>query len=253
MNKSTRRGFIYFRYILPIITPIISLVLMLVPCYRYATANEGLRQPISAWTLIGNAWDTVREYLFGNAEKMQVTSDFAGTVLGMIMLFAVLFVIGFGFSVYTAVTAFRFFSDGCSESRAKILFITLVPNRAVLCIYSALTLPLLFIPRIMPLLYNSILNYHTELICQPFDMIIVHLVIFAITVATVFVSAAFERREGINLFARYKEEDVEDEPDEVEAQDEEDAYTAVDRRAREEQNERILRLLGQSRNDDEEK
>ena len=253
MNKSTRRGFIYFRYILPIITPIISLVLMLVPCYRYATANEGLRQPISAWTLIGNAWDTVREYLFGNAEKMQVTSDFAGTVLGMIMLFAVLFVIGFGFSVYTAVTAFRFFSDGCSESRARILFITLVPNRAVLCIYSALTLPLLFIPRIMPLLYNSILNYHTELICQPFDMIIVHLVIFAITVATVFVSAAFERREGINLFARYKEEDVEDEPDEVEEQDEEDAYTAVDRRAREEQNERILRLLGQSQNDDEEK
>ena len=128
-----------------------------------------------------------------------------------------------------------------------------MPNRAVLCIYSALTLPLLFIPRIMPLLYNSILNYHTELICQPFDMIIVHLVIFAITVATVFVSAAFERREGINLFARYKEEDVEDEPDEVEEQDEEDAYTAVDRRAREEQNERILRLLGQSRNDDEEK
>ena len=253
MNKSTRRGFIYFRYILPIITPIISLVLMLVPCYRYATANEGLRQPISAWTLIGNAWDTVREYLFGNAEKMQVTSDFAGTVLGMIMLFAVLFAIGFGFSVYTAVTAFRFFSDGCSESRAKILFITLVPNRAVLCIYSALTLPLLFIPRIMPLLYNSILNYHTELICQPFDMIIVHLVIFAITVATVFVSAAFERREGINLFARYKEEDVEDEPDEAEEQDEEDAYTAVDRRAREEQNERILRLLGQSQNDDEEK
>lgn len=253
MNKSTRRGFIYFRYILPIITPIISLVLMLVPCYRYATANEGLRQPISAWTLIGNAWDTVREYLFGSAEKMQVTSDFAGTVLGMIMLFAVLFAIGFGFSVYTAVTAFRFFSDGCSESRAKILFITLVPNRAVLCIYSALTLPLLFIPRIMPLLYNSILNYHTELICQPFDMIIVHLVIFAITVATVFVSAAFERREGINLFARYKEEDIEDEPDEAEEQDEEDAYTAVDRRAREEQNERILRLLGQSQNDDEEK
>jgi hypothetical protein len=84
-------------------------------------------------------------------------------------------------------------------------------------------------------------------------MIIVHLVIFAITVATVFVSAAFERREGINLFARYKEEDVEDEPDEAEEQDEEDAYTAVDRRAREEQNERILRLLGQSQNYDEEK
>ena len=91
MKKNTRRGLIYFRYILPIITPLIMLLLMCIPCYSFVSADGGLHKKISAFELISNAWDTVREYLFGTAEQVQVTADFAGTVFGIIIILFLLF------------------------------------------------------------------------------------------------------------------------------------------------------------------
>lgn len=254
MKKNTRKGFIYFRYILPILTPVIMLLLMHVPCYRFVTADEGLHQRISAWGLISNSWDTVREYLFGSTEQVQVTADFAGAVFGIIILLALLFCIGVAVAVYSAVTAFRFFGDGCKESRSRILFITLVPNRVVLCICYALILPLVFFPRMLPALYNGILNYYIELICEPFDIIIVDVILFAATVAVIFISARFERLAQMNLFFKHKKQvEEDDETEKEETDDETDAYGMMDRRAREEQNERILRLLNKSKENEQEK
>lgn len=254
MKKNTRKGFIYFRYILPILTPVIMLLLMHVPCYRFVTADAGLHQKISAWGLISNSWDTVRDYLFGNGEQVQVTADFAGTVFGLIILLTLLFCIGAGMAVYTAVAAFGYFKNGCKESRSRILFITLVPNRVILCVYYSLILPFIFFPRMLPALYNSILNYYIELICEPFDIIIVSAILFVATVAVIFVSARFEKLAQMNLFFKHKKQTEEDEETvEEEDTDETDAYTAMDRRAREEQNERILRLLNKSKDNEQEK
>ena len=255
MKKNARRGFIYFRYILPILTPVVMLILMCVPCYRFVSADEGIHQNISAWELISNSWETVREYLFGGGEQVQVTADFAGTVFGIIIVFVLLFCVGMAAAVYTAVTAFKFFRDGGKESKSHILFITLIPNRVVLCIYYALILPLLFFPRMMPMLYNGILNYYIELICQPFDILIVELVLFLLTVAVTFISVRYERLAEMNLFVRYRRDDEDEDEPEEETVDDEDDYAMMDRRAREEQNERILRLLSkthETKNDDNE-
>ena len=258
MKKNTRKGFIYFRYILPIFTAILTLVLMSVPCYRFVTADTGLNKAISCLELMSNSWDTVRDYLFGNGEQVQVTADFAGTVFGLIILSVLLFAIGLASAVYAAVTAFGFFKSGCKESRARILFVTLVPNRVVLVLYYALMLPLLFFPRIMPALYDGILRYHVELICQSFDILIVDGIIFALTVAVIFISARYESLCEMNVFIRYKSQESDEEDDTVsdgELDDSEDAYAAMDRKTREEQNERILRLLnraGQEQNGDSE-
>lgn len=253
MKKNTRRGLIYFRYILPIITPLIMLLLMCIPCYSFVSADGGLHKKISAFELISNAWDTVREYLFGTAEQVQVTADFAGTVFGIIIILFLLFAIGMASAIYTSVTAFRFFLGGCSESKSRILFITLVPNRVVLSIYYALILPLAFFPRILPLIYENVLHYHVKLICEPFDTVIITLALFVATIAVIFITARAESLAEMNVFVKYKKQDAEELQDEEyeEVFSEENAYEALDRRAREEQNEKILKLLNKMHDDQE--
>ena len=245
MKNNARRGFIYFRYILPIAIALIMMGLMFVPCYRFITADTGINKPISAYELISNSWDTVRDYLFGGTEQVEVTKNFASTVFGLIILFVILFCVGFISAVYAAVVAFKFFAGGCRETKERLLFITLVPNRAVLCLYYALMLPLLAFPRLMPALYDGILNYHVELICQPFDIFIVDGILFAAAVAVIFVSARFETLAKSNLFVRYKSEEKDEEYSPVyeEPESTDDPYENMLAKAKQEQNERILKLL----------
>ena len=251
MKKTVRKGFIYFRYLFPIFVAVIMLALTFVPCYRFVTADTGIKQAISANELLSNSWETVRNYLFGGQEQVQVTADFAGTLFGVIIVLCLLFAVGLISAIYAAYVAFRFFADGCRESKKRILFITIFPNRIVLCISYALTLPLLFLPRIMPLLYDGILKYHVELICQPFDMAWIELALVVAVIAVTFISARYETLCEMNVFVRYRDEEEEEEYEEQYATEEsEDIFSEMDRKAREEQNERILRLLNKTAESD---
>ena len=251
MKKSTQKGFIYFRYLFPIFAAVIMLILTFVPCYRFVTQDGGIKQAISANELLSNSWDTVRSYLFGGQEQVQVTADFAGTLFGIIIVFCLLFAIGVASAVYAAVVAFRFFSEGGVESKRRILFVTIFPNRIALSVCYALTMPLIFLPKIMPWLYKSILNYRVELICQPFDVAWIDVALFVAVVAVIFVSAKYETLREMNVFVRYRVEEEDEQYEEQYGADEEaDVFSEMDRKTREEQNERILRLLNKAVDDD---
>lgn len=243
MKKSTQRGFIYFRYVFPIAASLAMLLLLLFPVYSYVTA-DGIKSAVSAGELISNSWQTVRQYLFdGGSDKLRANTDFSATVLALIIGLAVLYVIGFASTVWTAVTAFRFFSHGETEDKSRILFSAVVPNRVVACIYQALTLPLFAFPCILPLLYKSILNYTVKLSAMPFDMLWIAVMLWGVCVLFSVLSARMERG-GLNVFARKKATSLDAEaPRRAEAQVPEDAYSEMDGRAREEQAERIRRLL----------
>lgn len=253
MKKSTPRGFIYFRYVFPIAASLAMLLLLLFPVYSYVTA-DGIKSAVSASELISNSWQTVREYLFdGGSDKMRANTDFSATVLALIIGLAVLYVIGLASTVWTAVTAFRFFSHGETEDKSRILFSAVVPNRVLACIYQALTLPLLAFPRILPLLYKSILNYTVELSAVPFDMLWIAVTLWGVCVLLSILSARTERG-SLNVFARKKTPSLDGEgPRHAEEQVPEDVYSEMDRRAREEQAERIRRLLGGNMSDAEAK
>lgn len=250
MKNSTRRGFIYFRYLFPLAAAVIMIILMLIPCYRYITADTGINEAVSLWELIGNSWNTVREYLFGSGEKADVTLDFARTLLAVIITLALLFIVGFASAVYAAVSAFRYFHDGCRESRTRTLFITLVPNRIVLCVYHALMLPIFLLPVLMPLLYKGILAYHVELNVAPFDMIWVAVALYVAVVCVIAVSANFEMLEQKNIFVKRRAFTDDAEEDDAVESVSDDPYDEMSREEKEEQTERIMRLLGKYNGED---
>ena len=253
MKKSTKMGFIYFRYIFPIIANIAMIGAMFVPAYRYVTADTGINKAISLWTLLGNSWTQVREYLFGGEKQELVVADFSWTVLITVILFVLLFVIGAVFSVYAAVSAFRYFGDDCRESQERTVFITIVPNRIVLCVYHALTLPIFFFPLLMPVIYEGILNYHVEISYPTFDMAIVAAVLYALIVAAVAISSGYETDTGKNIFIKRKPftDEVQEEHEEiVERNPIHDPYEVMAEKSRQEQTERILRLLNKQTDND---
>ena len=256
MKKKIKTGFIYFRYVFPMIAVACMAGVCFVPAYRYITADTGINQPISMWTLIGNAWDTVRAYLFGGGKQEAVVVDFSWTTLLTIIALVLLFLVGAASTVYAAVSAFRYFGDGCRESRARALFVTLAPNRIVLCVYHALTLPVFAFPLVMASMYDKILGYHVELAYSSFDMGLVAIALYAATVVMIAVSAARERRVGYDLFVKRvvnKTAEAEWTEESVEEQTEpRDAYDDMADKAKREQTERILRLLTKQNDDTKE-
>lgn len=260
MKKSSRRGFIYFRYLLPIAAALIMLLLMLVPCYSYITADEGIKEAVSLGELITNSWNTSREYLFSGGEKYEATLAFSRALLIITAGFIFLFAVGLAAALYSAACVFGYIRGGGRESKSRLVFVTVFPNRIVLCAAYALTLPVFLLPRIMPLLYKSFLAYHVELIASPFDIMLVAAALYAACVAVSAVSANLECLEQVNIFARghadFEENSADTEGDKAEADtsaETEDRYELMSAKEKNEQLERILRMLDSYDADKEEK
>lgn len=249
MTKSKQKGFIYFRYVFPIIAAFLMIIIMLIPVYRFITAQSGVNAAVSVGELIQNLWDASRDYLFGAAENKNVaTLDFSKAVLVLVIVFVLLFLVGLASAIYAAVIAFGCFSSGAQESSKRAMFITLVPNRVVLCIYHALMLPIFLTPALMPYIYKSFLQTQVRLVCDPFDMIFVSIALYIAEVVIIIVSSNYESIRGMNVFVHRKAMSGFSKSPEIEGKKEEpkDEYEIMTGKAKQEQLDRILALLNKN-------
>lgn len=254
MNRSKQRNFIYFRYLLGVAIALLMVALMLIPCLEYTVGSQH-NEPISAITLIRNSWNTSRTYLFdGGANKVSEQTAFSKALLASVIALCGLFVIGLAASVYTAVCAFSYFRDCKRTDNNRIFFLTLIPNRAVCCIYHALLLPLAFFPRIIVSLYENILNYQTVLRFSPLEPWIPALLLYIGFAVVTAVSAKYEKKLGLdphyNAVAaeRIKRERTAECSEESDEKEEQSPLT-IDEVLRAEQTERIRRMLSDDSKD----
>ena len=253
MKKSTQKGFIYFRYIMPIAVALIMLCLMLVPVYMYNTSGK-FGGAVSLGELLQNSWDTVRSYIFSaSSKKDAATLEFSKVLFGIIIGAWVLFAAGIVARICAAVTALRMFYTGEQGTSGRALFLAFVPNRAVLCVLHALTLPIFFIPMLMPTLYAKLLGTAVLLKCSPFDMAFVALALYIAEVVVICVSAEYETTNKMNLFARAPKKQIQEQS----CEDEEyavadDGYAGYESRAKQEQLQRIMKLLDKNKDNGEE-
>ena len=244
MKKSTRKGFIYFRYIFPIAALVLMLVLMLVPCYSYITPDVGVRAKMSLAELLKNSWDTVREYAFGSSSKEIVVLNFSKTVIALLVALWTLFAVAFCAAVYSAVVAFRYFAAGCKESKSRILFVTLSANRVLLCAYFAAAIPIFAFPTVLKYLYRGMLNYYVELTASPFDMLWIAVALYVAVVTVVAISRGREIERGMDVYAK-RDTDGDDELLDGESHSVRDAEQPLSESESKAQAERIMRLLGE--------
>ena len=249
------RALVYIRYILPIIFCIAIWCITFVPCLAFATGGNAPAEPISLRELFGNSWENVRVYLFSGGEQSPALHGFSVKMLTVLIVFFVLFAVGFISTFVVAFSVFSFFSKRNRRSRAWLAFITFIPNRIVVCILQGFTLPLLFLPRLVIPMYKT-MGEAVTLTTTGIEPMIWGIVFFAVSVVLSIVSSFVEKRIDLDAFDRPKELSEETETD-ISEEDYTPSYTRgrayvndeADKKTKSEQEELIKTLLG---NDKEE-
>ena len=247
------RKWIYFRYAFPSVVVLLAIIFSFVPCFKFVTGN-GQNEAISVAQLMGNSWKWSTECLWGtDIEQTLGHIYFSQTAIALVVILWVLFLIGAVASVYITVSAFLCFLGARAGEKNRIIFITFTFNRIVCFVLQCLLIPMFAYPRMLPLLYRKTLNTYVELRLVFVDPLIIVALLCVIAALLSILMRKAERKLGIDIFARpdAQEEEISDTVEEV-ADIEESDYERMNRKAREEQAEKIIQLLSKKKNDDEE-
>ncbi len=253
ISNNTKLAFIYVRYLLPIALCILLIGVMLIPSLSYTTMGE-----ISLAELVENSWNQARQYLFSKSDSEAMSENFYKTVIVLIPILIVMFAIGIASVIATAVGALMYInSHEFRRSNGRIWFITIVPNRIVMCMLHALVLPLLFYSRIIILLYGKLLGVNVSLKTSFPEAWIFGILFIAVIIAMSIISCEFEKDMGIDLFKKTATPAVKIIDNYEEPKTVANFFTESERvqyeqrqRAKQEQEELIRRLL--NKNDKEE-
>ena len=205
MKTQSKKKLIYVRYILPPVLMLLMPFTMFIPAYRYISGGD-ITDVMSAYTRISYSFEQARTVLFGGGENSGANIAFSKMFFITTIVAVLLFIIAFAVSVYCAVVALTYFTSE-DEKRAeniRTFFITLIPNRVVVCILQALALPLLLVPyAIIPLCKYAFDTRVAIALFAPDPLIIggVFLVsVFALTVICV----PMEREFDADIFKKSK-------------------------------------------------
>ncbi len=245
-----QKGWIRLRYLFPILAILLILVAMRIPCLQYTTADTGTNDTISAWELMGNAFDQSRTVLFGSEEQTQTNVAFSRSVLTVWCVCLLLFLIGCAVAVWSLVTALRYFQDPKAHVTARIAFITAVPNRIALCLWLLCLLPLPAFPRLLVMIYHTMLHYAVVLDVTFAEPLLIAALLLLAEILLSILTASAERKLGMDPFQRMKspspsEEETSDSGEDVpeELSPEQREYYDRMRKTREEQIAQIRQML----------
>lgn len=255
MKKQTKQKLIYIRYVLPVIMIALAILAAFIPSYRFIAEGE-LRDTMSLATLVSNAWEESREMLFAKTGQTNGQLLFAKVILTMIIVSAVLYAVALFAAIWSMAVALKLFISDDEEGaeRSRTLFITIFPNRIILTVAEGLALFFAMIPYFMPLIYKNTLALNVKLVLTaPDALILLALSLTAIAVISA-ITARFERRFDADVFKKRKAFEEERSVDGGEEDYKTQFATENDpeyQKMREEQAERIRRMLGKTRRSDD--
>ena len=246
-----KRNFVYFRYVYPAISIFLIFLFLFIPCFSFVTSS-GENDAVSVAELSKNAWQWSAQCLFGSGvEQTAGNISFSQTAMILVALFYLCFAIAAVTAVYLLITACLCFNKKSGWEKNRAVFLTFFFGRSVTIILQGLSLVIFIFPRILPLLYLNLLNMYVEVRLSFIDPMILALVVYLVGTVLSVVSVKWERRLGMDIFSSASVgAGVQKEPAIATTPKEESAFDKMSREAREEQMERILKLLNK---DDENK
>ena len=250
--KNWQTVFVYLRYILPPLFCLAALGTMFITCLQYATV-AGHNDPISSAELFSNSFEQVRDYLFSGGKIEAKQETFAYVLLAWLIASALLWVIGTASAVVTAVFAIRYMSYPDDKDPFTLGYIAVVPNRIVVCVLQGLTLPVLFLSRIIIPMYG-IMDVDVLLNVSAPEPWVFGLILYGISIVLSVISSFFEKKSGADLFK--KRIVRENRLATAREEEDEEEYTSMfstggemDEKTKEERAEMIRKLLKRDEND----
>ena len=244
-KDARRRGWILARNLYPLAMVALILISLSIPCLRYTTADTGTNETISQWELMGNAWEQSRQYLFGTEEQTSGNTLFCQTVLGTLIGFYLLFFVGAIGTVAWSLGAIWWMREPKGKGSVRALYLTLFPNRPVSVLWSLMMLPLLTFPRLLVFFYRRYFYYSVLLNVTFPEPLVLGVVLLLILVGITIGFRSVENKMGVSPYPTKAPKGVPIAEESYESQfsAKEEPYDELSRRTKEEQAERIRRLL----------
>ena len=250
-----KRGLLLTRACLPPVFLTLMTVSLYIPCLRFTTADTGTGETISLAALLGNAWEQVREFLFGAEELSAANETFSWTVLILILVCVLLYLVGAVATVWSSVGAIHYASELKERGTARALYLTLFPNRIATCIWQGLVLPLLAFPRLLVLCYDRVLYYPVILHTTFPEPLLIGGALYVLSLILCVLSRKGEIALGISpyrvrerAFTKERAEKNKEESRLFSTAPATDTDSDIERSSREEQAERIRELLNKQEN-----
>ncbi len=239
-KKERQRVLSFVRYLCPVIWAVLTPLILLFPTLQYTTNQTGIEDPLSGFGLMSNAWQYSRECLFGTeVEQTAGNLQFSRTVLILIALFWVLYAAGAALSVWGLYARVRYTDRDTDAAPGRLWLVTVIPNRWVLCLGTALMLPVSLFHWLMVPLYRT-LYVSVSLRILGLDPLWLSLFFFLFGAALSVLTASWERAGGYDIFRKPKEPVAE----EGEQTEEEEPLSSYETEARRRRAEEIARLFG---------
>ena len=202
------------RNIFPLVSDIFLAVLLLIPSFRFIH-NSSVQPKQSIFSLMKNAWTGSREYLFSSAmETTTAGTAMYKTIFALLIIFTLLFILGVVITIFSMSVSYREMAGSKENENAKNLYLAIIPNRAILCVFRLTVIPIFFLPKIIASLYRDMLFQSVAVRYVLIDPIIIALLLWVTTVVLIFVAKRAEARENIDVFAKKIKADVSEKEDE---------------------------------------
>ena len=257
-KEARRRALIYIKAWFPVLTVALILIAMLIPCLHYTVAGSGTKEPISEMTLLSNTWSTARNALFGGGDWQRTELGFAKASFYTLLVSILLFIASVAMAIWASVGATRYYLNPKREGKEHTLYRTFF-SRPLLFGYQLLMLPLLAFPRVIVSFYKNLLFYPTVLNLTFPEPLMIGVALLVLHLVLMVTSKKWETRLEMDVFAdprRASEAEQSDVLDEeyyaphFENEVEKRQYE-MNEKMREEQMERIRKLLSRNDEDDE--
>ena len=218
MRGNAKKILIYTRYALPAFSHLVMLVMFFVPSYRFIVGGQP-GDCMSLGDFIGMYWEKSRDVLFGSGGEYTVSDEtFSKIMLAGIIVFAILFIISFAISIWTAIVAFRVFFGEDEETAEKwrSFFVVFVPNRIVAFILSGLGITISLLPYFITPLSTLTGAGTVDMVLEAPDTLTIGLVLLIISFIVTVCSCYVEKYIGVDVFKKLETSEEEKEDDEEE-------------------------------------
>lgn len=195
-----KKGFVYFKYILSALFPVVILAVAAIPNVSF-TLDQELKKSRSLIALAADAWQQCREYIANEQAVAAVPAIQSFSLWTMVGIAAAVIItaVALGLSAWSAVTALQIMRepDYRLTTQKRITLCRVLPNEWWMLAVNLLAVVPAMFPYYLSAMYTRVLHLNTQV--QSGWTVIVAVLAVLLGVATV-ISRRFERELGVYPF-----------------------------------------------------
>jgi len=195
-----KKGFVYFKYILSALFPVVILAVAAIPNVSF-TLDQELKKSRSLIALAADAWQQCREYIANEQAVAAVPAIQSFSLWTMVGIAAAVIIaaVALGLSAWSAVTALQIMRepDYRLTTQKRITLCRVLPNEWWMLAVNLLAVVPAMFPYYLSAMYTRVLHLNTQV--QSGLTVIVAVLAVLLGVATV-ISRRFERELGVYPF-----------------------------------------------------